>query len=46
MRPKRADISFVHGLVADSDGRVLFQPPSCEGFWGSVGAKQGVIATV
>ncbi|GAC1352153.1 MAG: hypothetical protein NVSMB1_12170 [Polyangiales bacterium] len=42
----RADVTFVHGLIGDEDGNVVFSPPHSEGFWGAIGAKVGVIATV
>ena len=46
VRPLRPDITFVHGLVADERGRVLFPAPWCEGAWSALAAKRGVIATV
>ncbi|MGZ3420199.1 MAG: CoA-transferase [Polyangiales bacterium] len=44
--PMRSDITFVHGLFADRQGNVVFSPPYSEGFWGALGARTGVIATV
>jgi acyl CoA:acetate/3-ketoacid CoA transferase beta subunit/acyl CoA:acetate/3-ketoacid CoA transferase alpha subunit len=42
----RSDITFVHGLLGDAEGNVVFSPPHSEGFWGAIGARTGVIATV
>ncbi|RYE89835.1 MAG: 3-oxoacid CoA-transferase, partial [Myxococcales bacterium] len=42
----RPDITFVHGLLGDGRGNVVFSPPHSEGFWGALGATTGVIATV
>lgn len=42
----RADVTFVHGLFGDAEGNVVFSPPHSEGFWGAIGARTGVIATV
>ena len=42
----RPDITFVHGLLGDGQGNVLFSPPYSEGFWGAHGAARGVIVTV
>ncbi len=44
--PMRPDVAFVHALVGDAQGNVLFSGPTCEGFWGALGAKEGVIVTV
>lgn len=41
----RPDLCFIHALAADEHGRALFSPPSCEGMWGALAAKQGVIVT-
>jgi acyl CoA:acetate/3-ketoacid CoA transferase alpha subunit len=41
----RADVAFVHALAADAHGRALFSAPYCEGFWGCLGARRGIIVT-
>lgn len=46
VKAMRPDVTFVHGLAADSRGNVLFSKPACEGFWGALAAREGVIATV
>lgn len=40
------DISFVHGLAADTNGNILLSPPFGEGELAAFAAKNGVIATV
>ncbi len=42
----RPDVTVVHGLVADTQGRVLMGSPLCEGAWSALAARSGVIATV
>jgi 3-oxoacid CoA-transferase subunit A len=42
----RSDITFVHALMGDKQGNLVFSPPYSEGFWGALGARSGVIATV
>jgi acyl CoA:acetate/3-ketoacid CoA transferase beta subunit/acyl CoA:acetate/3-ketoacid CoA transferase alpha subunit len=46
VKAMRSDITFVHGLFSDPRGNVVFSPPYSEGFWGAIGARTGVIATV
>jgi acyl CoA:acetate/3-ketoacid CoA transferase alpha subunit/acyl CoA:acetate/3-ketoacid CoA transferase beta subunit len=46
VKAMRSDITFVHGLLGDEEGNVVFSPPHSEGFWGAIGARTGVIATV
>jgi acyl CoA:acetate/3-ketoacid CoA transferase beta subunit/acyl CoA:acetate/3-ketoacid CoA transferase alpha subunit len=42
----RPDVAFVHAAAGDSQGNVIASPPYSEGFWGALGARRGVIATV
>tara|TARA_R110002096_G_scaffold171490_4_gene344409 strand:- start:11923 stop:13575 length:1653 start_codon:yes stop_codon:yes gene_type:complete len=46
VRAVRPDITFVHALLGDEHGNLVCSQPSSEGFWGAIGAKVGVIATV
>ncbi|MFT4978744.1 MAG: acyl CoA:acetate/3-ketoacid CoA transferase alpha subunit/acyl CoA:acetate [Myxococcota bacterium] len=46
LAPMRPDVTFLHGLVADRDGNVLFSAPRCEGSWAALGAREGAIVTV
>ena len=46
VKAMRPDVTFVHGLAGDSRGNVLFSKPACEGFWGALAAREGVIVTV
>lgn len=46
VRAMRSDITFVHGLLGDASGNVVFSPPHSEGFWGAIGARHGAIVTV
>lgn len=40
------DIVFLHAVAADAAGNALFSPPFCEGFYGALGARCGVVVTV
>src|SRR5262245_19549236 len=42
----RPDITFVHAALGDRDGNIVAAAPYSEGFWGALGARLGVIATV
>ncbi len=44
--PMSPDVAFVHGHLGDPDGNVLIAPAGCEGAWGALAARRGVIATV
>jgi acyl CoA:acetate/3-ketoacid CoA transferase alpha subunit len=46
VRPMRPDVVFIHGLMGDEFGNVVFSPPYSEGFWSVFGAKRGAIVTV
>jgi acyl CoA:acetate/3-ketoacid CoA transferase alpha subunit/acyl CoA:acetate/3-ketoacid CoA transferase beta subunit len=46
VRALRSDLTFVHGLLGDEQGNVVFGAPYGEGFFSANGAKSGVIATV
>ncbi len=46
VRAMRSDVTFVHGLLGDAEGNVVFSPPHSEGFWGAIGARVGAIVTV
>ena len=46
IRSMRPDVTFVHALAADERGRVVMAGPTCEGFWGALGAKKAVVVTV
>jgi acyl CoA:acetate/3-ketoacid CoA transferase beta subunit/acyl CoA:acetate/3-ketoacid CoA transferase alpha subunit len=41
----RPDVTFVHALAADDEGRLAFSAPYGEAFWAALGARRGVIAT-
>lgn len=45
VRPIRPDVAFVHAHVADVDGHAVLVAPSCEGPWGALAAKKGIIVT-
>ncbi|QYN18105.1 CoA-transferase [Amycolatopsis sp. DSM 110486] len=42
----RPDLVLLHGLAADPAGNVILAPPYGEGAWGSLAARDGVIACV
>ncbi|MEV6845798.1 CoA-transferase [Actinoplanes sp. NPDC051411] len=42
----RPDLTLIHGLAADEAGNVLLPPPYGEGAWGSLAARDGVVACV
>lgn len=42
----RPDVTFVHALMGDRHGNVVFSPPQFEGPWGALAAREGVIVTV
>ncbi len=46
VRGIRPDIAFVHGLLGDRHGNIVFSQPTSESFWSTVAARVGVIATV
>lgn len=46
VRALRADLVFMHAPCGDARGRVAFSPPHAEGFYGALGAREGVIVTV
>jgi acyl CoA:acetate/3-ketoacid CoA transferase alpha subunit/acyl CoA:acetate/3-ketoacid CoA transferase beta subunit len=46
LRSLNPDLSFYHGLVADSQGNTLFAPPYAENLYGALASKRGVIVTV
>ncbi|XDD49517.1 CoA-transferase [Leptospira sp. WS92.C1] len=44
--PLNPDFTFIHAVIGDEAGNLVLCPPSGEGYWGALAAKQGVIATV
>jgi acyl CoA:acetate/3-ketoacid CoA transferase beta subunit len=44
--PLAPDVTFVHGLAADTAGNVLVCPPYYDAKWAALAAKRAVIATV
>jgi acyl CoA:acetate/3-ketoacid CoA transferase alpha subunit len=42
----RSDITFVHAALGDAHGNIVAAAPYSEGYWGALGARIGVIATV
>ena len=46
LRSLNPDLSFYHGLAADSQGNTLFAPPYAENLYGALASKRGVIVTV
>ena len=40
------DVTFVHGLAADTEGNIILSPPFGEGDLAAFAARKGVIATV
>ncbi|HET9221463.1 MAG TPA: CoA-transferase [Roseiflexaceae bacterium] len=42
----RSDITFVHAALGDTHGNIIAAAPYSEGYWGALGARLGVIATV
>ncbi|RHX88625.1 CoA-transferase [Leptospira stimsonii] len=44
--PLNPDYTLLHAVIGDEDGNLVLCPPSGEGYWGALAAKQGVIATV
>jgi acyl CoA:acetate/3-ketoacid CoA transferase alpha subunit len=46
LAPLVPDIALVHGVVADREGNVAFNPPLLEGGWGALAARRGAVVTV
>lgn len=44
--PLTPDITFVHGILGDEEGNLVFCPPAGEGPWGALAASKGVLASV
>lgn len=44
--PLNPDLTLLHAVVGDEEGNLVLCPPSGEGYWGALSAKQGVVATV
>lgn len=44
--PLNPDYTLLHAVIGDEEGNLVLCPPSGEGNWGALAAKQGVIATV
>ncbi|QDY98964.1 glutaconate CoA-transferase [Nitratireductor mangrovi] len=46
VKPLIPDVTFVHGLAADTEGNIILSPPFGEGDISAFAASKGVVATV